>query len=64
MQKISIVVDVQRKIVKTFKEKKISSGSEPKLTLTPTLSLRLGLKLGLTPGRKVRVQNLKPNAKG
>ena len=63
MQKISIVVDVQRKIVKTCKEKKNYSGSEPKLTLTLTLSLSLGLKLGLTPGKKVRVENLKPNVK-
>ena len=63
MQKISIVVEVQRKIVKTFKEKKISSGSEPKLALTLTLSLSLGLKLGLTPGKKVRVEDLTPDAK-
>ena len=63
MQKISIVVDLQRKIVKTFKEKKISSGSEPKLALTLTLILTLGLGLGLTRPKTISVENLKPNRK-
>ena len=66
MQKISIAVDVQGKIFKTFFHKKnLYSGSDPKLTLTLTLtlSLTLGLWLGLTPKKKVRVKNLKPNAK-
>ena len=63
MQKISIVVDVQRQIVNTCKEKKNYSGSEPKLTLTLTLSLSLGLGLGLTPKKTMSVEKLKPNAK-
>ena len=38
-------------------------GSDPNvtLTLTPTLALLLGL--GLTPGKTISVENLKPNAK-
>ena len=64
MPKISIVVDVQGKIIKTCEDKKnIYSGSDPKLTLTLTLSLTLGLGLGLTPGKTISVENLKPNAK-
>ena len=60
MQKISIVVDVQGKIFKTcVDEKEFYPGSDPKLTLP----LTLGLRLGLTPGKKISVENLKPNAK-
>ena len=40
MQKISIGLDGQGKIFKTCKDKEnISSGSDPKLTLTLTLTL-------------------------
>ena len=64
MQKISILVDVQGKIFKTWvDEKNIYSGSDPKLTLTLTLSLTLVLVLGLTPGKTIRVDNLKRNEK-
>ena len=64
MQKISIVVDVQRKIFKTCVDKKIFyPKSDPKLTLTLTLSLTLGLGLGLTPEKTISVENRKPNAK-
>ena len=60
MQKINIVIDVQGKIFKTRKDKKKNYfGSHPKLTLT----LTPGLGLGLTPGKTISVQNLKPNAK-
>ena len=61
MQKISIVVDVQGKIFKTRVDEKIfNPGSNPKLTLTLSLTLRLGW--GLTPGKTISVENLKPNA--
>ena len=64
MQKISIVVDVQGKIIKNCVDKKIFyPKSDRKLTLTLTLSLTLGLGLGLTPGKTISVENLKPNAK-
>ena len=64
MEKISIVVDVYRKIFKTgVDKKKFYFGSDPKLTLALTLSLTLGLGLGLTRGKTISVQNLKPNAK-
>ena len=64
MEKISIVVDVQGIIFKTWvDEKNIYSGSDPKLTLTLTLSLTVGLGLGLTPGKTIRVENLIPNEK-
>ena len=62
MQKISIVLDVQGKIFKTWVDKNIYFGSDLKLTLTLTLSLILGLGLGLTPRKRIRVENLKPNA--
>ena len=65
MQKISIVVEVQGKIFKTFLNKKILyPGSDDKLTLTLILRLTLGLGLELTPGKMISVENLKPNAKG
>ena len=39
MEKVSIVVDAQEKIVKTWAdEKNIYSGNDPKLTLTLTLT--------------------------
>ena len=64
MQKINIVVDVQRKMFETCVDEKIFyPGNDPKLTLTLTLSLTLGLGLGLTPGKRISVENLKPNAK-
>ena len=64
MQKISIVIDVQGKIFKTREDKRKNYfGGHPKLTLTVTLSLTRGLGLGLTPGKTISVQNLKPNAK-
>ena len=64
MQKISIVVDVQGKIFKTREDKKKNYfGSHPKLTVTLTLSLTPGFGLGLTPGKRVSVQNLKRNTK-
>ena len=59
MQKISIVVDVQGKIFKSREDKKNYFGSHPKLIL----SLTLGLGLGLTPGKTRSVENLKPNGK-
>ena len=63
MQKISIVVDVQGKIIKNYVDEKFFYfKSDPKLTLTLTLSLTLGLGLGLTPGKTISVENLKPNA--
>ena len=65
MQKISIVVDVQGKIFKTWVDEKFFyPKSDPKLTLTLTLSLTLGLGLELTPGKMMNVENLKPNGKG
>ena len=45
------------------RQKNIYSGSDPKLTLTLTLSLPLASGLGLTPGKTISVENLKPNAK-
>ena len=64
MQKISIVVDVQGKIFKTCVDKKIFyPKTDPKLTLTLTLSLIPELGLGLTPGKTISVENLKRNAK-
>ena len=64
MQKIAIVVDVQRTIFKTSKDKKnIYSGSDPILNLILTLRLTLGLGLGLTPGKTMSVEKLKPNEK-
>ena len=38
-------------------------GSDSKLALTVTLRLTLVLGLGLTPGKTISVNNLKPNAK-
>ena len=44
MQKINIVVDVQRKMFETCVDEKIFyPGNDPKLTLILTLSLTLGL---------------------
>ena len=56
MQKISIVLDVQGKIFKTWVDKNIYFGSDLKLTLTLTLSLILGLGLGFNPNRSLRVR--------
>ena len=63
MQKINIVVDVQRKMFETCVGEKIFyPGNDPKLTLILTLSLTRGLGLGLTPGKTMSVRKLKPNA--
>ena len=56
MQKISIVLDVQGKIIKTCVHEKF-------FILKVTLSLTLGLGLGLTLRKTISVENLKPNAK-
>lgn len=42
-------------------QKIFDPGSNPKLTLTQTLSVGFGL--GLAPGKKISVENLRPNAK-
>ena len=62
MQKISIVEDVQGKIIKTG-WKMLYPGGDLKLTLTLTLSLASGLGLGLTFEKTISIKNLKANAK-
>ena len=45
------------------RQKNFYPGRDPKLTLTLTQSLTLGLGLELTPGETIRVENLIPNEK-
>ena len=61
MQNINIVVNVQGKIFSLSRWKIFYLPSDLKVTLT--LSFTVGLGLGLTPGKNMSVENLKPNAK-